>query len=80
MGAVGSTGWQQLREWVVHAGVLAVSSQLSWLCVPQAGSHHSSISCPFGCHSLAAGTAEGSLVLFAPDPRRRITRRFNLAA
>lgn len=28
----------------------------------------------------AAGTTEGSLVLFAPDPRRRITRRFNLAA
>lgn len=27
-----------------------------------------------------AGTAEGSLVLFAPDPRRTITRRFNLAA
>lgn len=26
-----------------------------------------------------AGSAEGSLVLFAPDPRRRITTRFNLA-
>ena len=26
-----------------------------------------------------AGTAEGSVVLFAPDPRRRITTRFNLA-
>lgn len=30
--------------------------------------------------NLAAGTSEGSVVLFAPDPRRRITRRFNLTA
>ena len=28
---------------------------------------------------IVAGTAEGSVVLFAPDPRRRITRRLNLA-
>jgi hypothetical protein len=28
---------------------------------------------PEGC--LLAGTAQGSLLLFAPDPRRRITRR-----
>jgi WD40 repeat protein len=33
---------------------------------------------PEGC--FLAGTAEGSVVLFAPDPRRRITTRFNLAA
>eukprot|EP00887_Chlorella_sp_A99_P003486 scaffold7.g3486.t1 len=32
---------------------------------------------PEGC--LLAGTAEGSLVLFAPDPRRRITRRVSVA-
>jgi hypothetical protein len=26
-----------------------------------------------------AGTAEGSVVLFAPDPRRRLTRRLTVA-
>jgi hypothetical protein len=26
-----------------------------------------------------AGCADGALLVFAPDPRRRITRRFNLA-
>lgn len=31
------------------------------------------------CHAAAAGTAEGSVVLFAPDPRRRITRRLTVA-
>lgn len=40
----------------------------------------SSLAAPVSNKLYLAGTAEGSVVLFAPDPRRRITTRFNLAA
>ena len=69
-GECGGRHWAA-AQYRCASGVLAVA--------PRAGSHQShTSSCPLCCH--AAGTAEGSLVLFAPDPRRRITRRFNLAA
>ena len=28
---------------------------------------------------VLAGTADGAMLVFAPDPRRHITRRYNLA-